>query len=82
MVHTEFERHDGCSQSDYSEEATLNIIVYATYCPENSCGASLRQLILQIGAIKYEVLLKNIKAKFMKNSCKCTHFFHNSCQYL
>lgn len=55
MTCTEFARHDGCSCSDYSEEATLNCIVYATHCLENSCGASLLQLILQTGATKYEV---------------------------
>lgn len=66
MTCTETERHDDCSCSDYSKEATLNFIFYATHCPENSCGASPLQLILQIGATKYEVSLKNIKAKFFK----------------
>lgn len=55
MTCTEIERRDGCSRSDYSEEATLNFIVYATHHPENSCGASLLRLILQIGATKYEI---------------------------
>jgi len=54
MTFTEFERHDGC-HFIYSEEGTQNFIVYATYYPENSCGASLHQLILQIGATIYEV---------------------------
>jgi hypothetical protein len=66
MTCTEIERHDGCSRSNYSEEATLNFIFYATHCPENLCGASLLQLILQIGATKYEVSLKNIMVKFLK----------------
>jgi hypothetical protein len=55
MTCTEFARHDDCSHSDYSEEATLSFIVYATHCLENSYGASLLQLILQIGATNYEV---------------------------
>jgi hypothetical protein len=55
MTCNEFARHDGCSCSDYSEEATLNFIFYVTHYPENSCGSSLLQLILQIGATKYEV---------------------------
>jgi hypothetical protein len=55
MTRIECERPDGCSLADYSEEATLNFIVYATHCPESSCGAFLLQLILQICATKYEV---------------------------
>lgn len=66
MTCTETKRHNGCSCSDYSEEATLNFIFSATHCPENSCGASLLQFILQIDATKYEFSLKNIKAKFLK----------------